>query len=102
MVAAPARFRTHLLTRTPSLLRDILIAFLALLSILAIALPAHADTELLNVSYDPTRELCAAMNAAFIAAVQGERAAPSSRSSSRTAARARRPARSSTASRPTS
>jgi len=45
--------------------RDAVIAFLAILTILAIALPAHAETELLNVSYDPTRELYRAINAAF-------------------------------------
>jgi sulfate/thiosulfate-binding protein len=31
----------------------------------ALALPAHAQTELLNVSYDPTRELYEEYNAAF-------------------------------------
>jgi sulfate/thiosulfate-binding protein len=51
----------------PSMVRDIVIAFLAILTVLAIALPAHADTELLNVSYDPTRELYRALNSAFTA-----------------------------------
>ena len=49
------------------MVRDAIIAFLSILSILAIALPAHAETELLNVSYDPTRELYRAINAAFTA-----------------------------------
>ena len=48
-------------------MRDIVIAFFAILTVLAIALPAHAATELLNVSYDPTRELYRALNAAFAA-----------------------------------
>ena len=65
--AASPSLRTALLSRTPSLIRDAVIAFLSLLSILAIALPARADTELLNVSYDPTRELYRALNAAFTA-----------------------------------
>ena len=59
------------------------------------------DVTLLNVSYDPTRELYQDFNAAFAThwkAKTGTR----SRSSSRTAAPASRPARSSTASRPTS
>lgn len=35
------------------------------------ALPARAETELLNVSYDPTRELYRALNAAFVAQYRG-------------------------------
>jgi sulfate/thiosulfate-binding protein len=38
----------------------------------AAALPAHAQTELLNVSYDPTRELYEAYNAAFAKYWQGK------------------------------
>jgi sulfate transport system substrate-binding protein len=49
------------------LVREAIIAFLSILTLLAIALPARADTELLNVSYDPTRELYRALNAAFTA-----------------------------------
>jgi len=48
-----------------------------------------ADYTLLNVSYDPTRELYADFNKAFVAAYQRKPARPS-RSSSRMAARARR------------
>ncbi len=33
----------------------------------ALAVPAFADVTLLNVSYDPTRELYKAVNAAFAA-----------------------------------
>ena len=65
--ASPAGFRVRLLSRTPSLVRDAVIAFLSILTILAIALPARADTELLNASYDPTRELYRALNTAFTA-----------------------------------
>lgn len=43
------------------------LALLALLGLVA-ALPARAQTTLLNVSYDPTRELYAAINPAFAAA----------------------------------
>jgi sulfate transport system substrate-binding protein len=48
-----------------ALLRDAAIAVFTLLGVLAVALPAHAATELLNVSYDPTRELYRALNDAF-------------------------------------
>ncbi len=51
-----------------------------------------ADVTLLNVSYDPTRELYAEFNKAF-AATYRRRPARASRSSSRMAARARRRAR---------
>ena len=47
-----------------TLRRTFIAAALALSSVLA-ALPAHADTTLLNVSYDPTRELYQDYNAAF-------------------------------------
>ena len=48
-----------------------------------------ADYSLLNVSYDPTRELYADFNKAFVAAYQKE-TGKSVRSSSRMAVRARR------------
>ena len=53
---------------------------------------AFADTTLLNVSYDPTRELYKDFNAAFAASGRPTPARPSP-SSSRMAARASRPAR---------
>ena len=53
---------------------------------------AAADVTLLNVSYDPTRELYTDINAAFAARVRQDRQSRS-RSSSRTAARASRRAR---------
>ena len=49
-----------------------------------------ADYSLLNVSYDPTRELYADFNKAFAADYGRRKPARASRSSSRTAARARR------------
>ena len=39
--------------------------FLTAALLIAVALPAYADVTLLNVSYDPTRELYQAFNAAF-------------------------------------
>ena len=57
----------------------------------------QATQELLNVSYDPTRELWRDLNAAFVAELRAETRASSSRSASRTAAPAARPGRSSTA-----
>ena len=39
----------------------------ALLGVALVAGPARADQSLLNVSYDPTRELYKAINPAFIA-----------------------------------
>ncbi|MGE3849561.1 MAG: sulfate ABC transporter substrate-binding protein, partial [Gammaproteobacteria bacterium] len=45
---------------------------LALLSALTLAASAHADVTLLNVSYDPTRELYAEYNAAFARHWQAE------------------------------
>jgi ABC-type sulfate transport system substrate-binding protein len=74
---------------------------LALAVALAASPVAAAELELLNVSYDPTRELYRAVNNAFVPPYKAK-TGPTSRSGSRTAARARRPARSSTASRPTS
>src|SRR6266481_4186581 len=47
------------------------VAGLALLALLTEASPA-ADLTLLNVSYDPTRELYAAINKAFAAKYQSE------------------------------
>ncbi|WP_018229107.1 sulfate ABC transporter substrate-binding protein [Methyloversatilis universalis] len=44
----------------------------ALLSLLTAALPAHADTTLLNVSYDVARELYKDINPAFIAQWKGK------------------------------
>ena len=44
----------------------------ALLSLLAAALPAHADATLLNVSYDVARELYKDINPAFIAQWKGK------------------------------
>ncbi len=67
---------------------------------LSFAGPASA-AELLNVSYDPTRELYADYNGAF-AKHWKEKTEKTSPSSSRTADRANRPARSSTASKPMS
>jgi sulfate/thiosulfate-binding protein len=43
------------------------LAALAVLAIVVRNLPAHASVELLNVSYDPTRELYARLNPEFIA-----------------------------------
>jgi sulfate/thiosulfate transport system substrate-binding protein len=43
-----------------------LLTWIAAGLIAAIATPVHAQTELLNVSYDPTRELYEAYNASFI------------------------------------
>ena len=71
------------------------------LAVLVFAAATAPAVELLNVSYDPTRELYRAINTAFTAKYKA-RPAPTSRSASRTAAPARRPAPSSTASRPTS
>lgn len=45
---------------------------LVLLAALALAAPATAQTSLLNVSYDPTRELYADFNKAFIAHYKAE------------------------------
>lgn len=55
----------------------------------ALPLSAQAATTLLNVSYDPTRELYADVNASF-AKYWKQRPAKRSRSSCRMAARARR------------
>ena len=63
--------------------------------------PARAETTLLNVSYDPTRELYQDFNAAFAKYWKAKTGTGRHRSSSRTAARASRRARSSTAWRPT-
>ena len=62
---------------------------------------ARRPSTLLNVSYDPTRELYQEFNAAFAKYWQARPGRPS-RFGSRTAAPALRRARSSTASRPTS
>ena len=43
------------------------LAGLAVLAATAATTAAHADVTLLNVSYDPTRELYKAINAAFAA-----------------------------------
>lgn len=45
--------------------RNIISATSILLLTLSLSLPVHADTTLLNVSYDPTRELYQDVNAAF-------------------------------------
>ena len=58
---------------------------------LAASTAAAASYELLNVSYDPTRELYRAINAAFSRSTR-RRPATTSPSGSRTAAPARRPA----------
>ena len=60
---------------------------------LAFVAAAAAETVLLNVSYDPTRELYADYNKAFAALLEEEDRARTSRSASRTAARASRRAR---------
>ena len=55
---------------------------------------AHAaDITLLNVSYDPTRELYADINKAFARVLEGRDRQDASTSSSRMAARASRRAR---------
>ena len=43
-----------------------------LLATAALCQPAGADTTLLNVSYDPTRELYKAVNSAFAATLEGQ------------------------------
>jgi ABC-type sulfate transport system substrate-binding protein len=43
-----------------------LLTLVAAAALSGIATPVHAQSELLNVSYDPTRELYEAYNAAFI------------------------------------
>ena len=62
------------------------------LSLIASA-PAWADATILNVSYDPTRELYARVQQGVRRALEGSRPARRSRSSSRMAARASRRAR---------
>ena len=74
---------------------------IAAIAIVAAAASPLAAQRLLNASSDPTRELYADFNAAFVKYWQAKTGRPS-RSSSRTAAPARRRARSSTASTPTS
>ncbi len=74
----------------------------ALLLLCLAAGPAIADTTLLNVSYDPTRELYRDFNAAFAADWKKQTGETRAASTSRTAARASRAAASSTGSRPTS
>ena len=49
---------------TKALVRGIVAA--AALVLTAAIVPAHADTSLLNVSYDPTRELYQDFNQAFV------------------------------------
>ena len=83
-----------------------LIGSLAILALAAGAGPAAAQgggkpVTLLNVSYDPTRELYEDFNQQFAELLEGEDGPDGHRSGSRTAARASRPARSSTAWRPT-
>lgn len=48
-----------------SLAARLLVAFAPFVGMAAVAPAAHADTTLLNVSYDPTRELYQEINAAF-------------------------------------
>ena len=55
--------------------------------------PAARAQTLLNASYDPTRELYRDINKAFADSWKAENRRARSRSSSRMAARARRPAR---------
>ena len=71
------------------MLRRTLVALAA--SALLSLTPAFADTEILNVSYDPTRELYQEYNAAFAKYWQ-QKTARRSQSSSRTAGPASRPA----------
>ena len=66
------------------------------------AVTAHAQTSLLNVSYDPTRELYRAFNDAFAKYWQAKSADRKSRFANRTPAPALRLVRSSTASKRTS
>ena len=66
---------------------------LVVAGLIALAGPASAASTLLNVSYDPTRELYKAINAAFAEDWKAEDRRDGRRSSSRTAARASRPAR---------
>jgi sulfate/thiosulfate transport system substrate-binding protein len=47
-------------------MKSTLITWLAAAALCSIAIPVSAQAELLNVSYDPTRELYEAYNAAFI------------------------------------
>ena len=72
--------------------RDVVLVLLALGFIVWITIGAHA-AELLNVSYDPTRELYKAINAGLRRRVEGQDRAKTSPSSSRMAAPASRPAR---------
>ncbi len=65
-------------------------AVAALLATRTAAVRAEAAVKLLNVSYDPTRELYQDVNAAFAQAVAGEDRPGGERSVSRTAARASR------------
>ena len=81
---------THLTRRRRVL--DHVLAFGALLLILMITVAAHAQTTLLNVSYDPTRELYKALNQAFAAdwkAKTGETVTIRSRTAARASRRAR-------------
>src|SRR5690349_3323969 len=48
-------------------IRDFLLFAISLALIFFVTVTAHAQTTLLNVSYDPTRELYKALNQAFIA-----------------------------------
>ena len=73
---------------------------LALAAMFSSAGRAEAQVKLLNVSYDPTRELYQDVNKAF-AAQWKQRRGRTSRSTSHTVDRASRPAPSSTAWRPT-
>jgi sulfate/thiosulfate-binding protein len=54
------------------MLRRVLIASLSAVALLFIASQARAQSTLLNVSYDPTRELYQELNAAFAKRWQGE------------------------------
>ena len=87
-------------------IRLAVIGSLALLALAAGAVPAAAQggaqaVTLLNVSYDPTRELYEDFNQAVRRRYWKGKTGQTVTSASRTAARASRPARSSTAWRPT-
>ena len=74
------------------LIRNILLGFSLAAAALAPSTAPAAPASLLNVSYDPTRELYKEINAAFAKILEGQ-TGQTSRSSRATAARASRPAR---------
>ena len=69
------------------------LAAFAVLATMAASTAAYADVTLLNVSYDPTRELYKEINAAFVADWKAKTGETVDDQGSRTAARASRRAR---------